>query len=61
VPLALLRELHYLSGPADVLFDRIQRRGIENPPIDRDAVLRWFEVFQVPTSEEMALFDKHVI
>jgi predicted kinase len=50
-------ELHYLSAPADVLFDRIQRRGAENPPIERDAVLRWFEMFQAPTPEEMALFD----
>jgi hypothetical protein len=24
-------------------------------------LISWFEVFQVPTSEEMALFDKHVI
>jgi predicted kinase len=51
-------ELHYLSAPADVLFDRIQRRGLENPPIERDAVFRWFERFQVPTPEEMALFDE---
>ncbi|HEY6298672.1 MAG TPA: ATP-binding protein [Candidatus Binatus sp.] len=51
-------ELHYLSVPADVLFDRIQRRGLENPPIERDAVFRWFERFQVPTPEEMALFDE---
>lgn len=50
-------ELHYLSAPADVLFDRIQRRGMENPPIEEDAVLRWFDVFQAPTAEEMALFD----
>jgi predicted kinase len=50
-------ELHYLSAPADVLFDRIQRRGMENPPIKRDAVLRWFEVFQAPTPEEIALFN----
>lgn len=42
----------------DALFDRIQRRDIENPPIDRDAVSRWFEVFQVPTPEEMALFER---
>jgi predicted kinase len=54
-------ELHYLSAPADVLFDRIQRRGMENPPIERDALSRWFEIFQVPTPEEMALFDKRVI
>jgi predicted kinase len=51
-------ELHYLSVPADVLFDRIQRRGAENPPIDRDALSRWFEIFQPPTPEEMALFDE---
>jgi predicted kinase len=50
-------ELHYLSVTADVLFDRIQRRAMENPPIERDALLRWFEIFQVPTPEEMALFD----
>ena len=50
-------ELHYLSAPADILFDRIQRRGLENPPIERDALLRWFQAFQAPTPEEMALFD----
>jgi len=51
-------ELHYLSAPVDVLFDRLQRRGRENPPIQRDAVLRWFEILQVPAPEEMALFDE---
>jgi predicted kinase len=54
-------ELHYLSAPVDILFERIQRRGIENPPIERDALLRWFEQFQVPTPEEMALFDKPLL
>jgi predicted kinase len=54
-------ELHYLSAPADVLFDRIQRRGMENPPIERDAVSRWFEMFQAPTPEEMALFDEPLV
>ena len=51
-------ELHYLSAPVDVLFDRIQRRGLENPPIERDQLLRWVETFQVPTPEEIALFDE---
>jgi predicted kinase len=50
-------ELHYLSAPVDVLFDRIRRRGMENPPIERDDLLRWAEIFQAPTPEEMALFD----
>jgi predicted kinase len=51
-------ELHYLSAPMDVLLDRIQRRGMENPPIERQAIVRWAEIFQPPTPEEMALFDK---
>ncbi|MBV9307669.1 MAG: ATP-binding protein [Acidobacteriaceae bacterium] len=54
-------ELHYLSASADVLFERIQRRGTEHPPIERDTVSRWFEMFQAPTSEEMALFDEPLI
>jgi len=53
--------LHYLSAPVDVLFDRIQRRGMEKPPIARDALSRWFELFQAPTREEMALFDKPLV
>ena len=50
-------ELHYLDVPLDVLMGRIQRRGAENPPIERSAMLQWFEKFQSPTPEEMALFD----
>ena len=50
-------ELHYLSASPDVLFERIQRRGIENPPITRDMVSQWFETFEAPTPEEIALFD----
>jgi predicted kinase len=51
-------ELHYLSTPVAVLLDRIQRRGMESPRIERDQLLRWVEIFQVPTPEEIALFDK---
>jgi predicted kinase len=54
-------ELHYVSAPVDVLFERIQRRGRENPPIERSAVSQWFEMFQVPTPEEIALFDKPLV
>ena len=52
-------ELHYLTASVDVLFERIQRRGMESPPIGRDALMRWFEMLQVPTPEEMVLFDVH--
>ncbi len=54
-------ELHYLSAPADVLFERIQRRGREKPPIERDALSRWIEIFQAPTPEEIALFDEPLV
>ncbi len=50
-------ELHYLSASVDVLYDRIRRRGAEDPHIERDQLLRWIEIFQVPTPEEVALFD----
>ena len=50
-------ELHYLSAPADVLFDRVQRRGRETPPIERDALVSWSDLFDIPTEEELALFD----
>lgn len=26
-------ELHYVSAPVEVLFERLQRRGLEDPPI----------------------------
>jgi predicted kinase len=51
-------ELRYVSAPAHLLFERIQHRGRENPTITQETVSRWFEMFQVPTHEEMALFDK---
>lgn len=50
-------ELHYLSAPIDVLYDRIQSRGMENPPIERKMLEKWFKVFQAPTPEELSHFD----
>jgi predicted kinase len=51
-------ELHYLSASPDVLLERIQSRGMENPPIDRAALSKWFELFEPPTPEEQALYDE---
>ncbi len=50
-------ELHYLTAPIEVLFERVQRRGMENPPITRDQFAQCAEVFQAPTDEELSLFD----
>src|SRR5580704_11056574 len=49
-------ELHYLFAPVEILFKRLQNRGRENPPIERDAISRWSETFQAPEPEETALF-----
>jgi predicted kinase len=51
-------ELRYLSAPDDILFDRLRRRGMETPPIEREHLSRWLEAFQPPTLEEMALYDE---
>jgi predicted kinase len=51
-------ELRYLSAPPDILLDRIRRRGLETPPIEREHIARWLEVFEPPTQDEMALFDQ---
>jgi predicted kinase len=50
-------ELHYVSAPVEVLFERIQRRGMEDQPIKQEQVQRWANTFEAPTSEEMALHD----
>jgi len=54
-------ELHYLTAPVDVLFERLQRRSRESPPIERDALARWAEIIQVPAAEEIALFDEALL
>lgn len=50
-------ELHYLSAPRDVLFERIRSRNMENPPVTREDLMRWSRIFQTPTPEEVSLFD----
>jgi predicted kinase len=54
-------ELHYLAASEVVLFERTQRRGMENPSISREDLSQWFKLFQVPTPEEIALFDEPLI
>ena len=50
-------ELHYLQAPEDVLLERVQRRGAEEPSITEEDMARWREAFQPPVEEELALFD----
>jgi predicted kinase len=54
-------ELHYLDAPVDVLFERAQRRRLEDPPMTRDDLQKWSDAFQRPTAKETALFDEPLI
>jgi predicted kinase len=54
-------ELHYLPAPVDTLLERIRRRAMEKPPMTREHLLQWSETIEVPTPEEMALFDAPLI
>ncbi|MBV9764483.1 MAG: ATP-binding protein [Acidobacteriaceae bacterium] len=54
-------ELHCFHAAADVLFERLQHRGREAPPIERDTVAGWFEIFELPTAEEFSLFDQPLV
>jgi predicted kinase len=54
-------ELHYLSAPEEVLFERVRSRGMESPPIQRSALSQWCKIFEAPTAEEIALFDEPLI
>lgn len=52
-------ELHYLSALVSVLFERVQQRGMEAPPLTREDLMRSAEVFEVPAAEESSLFDAY--
>jgi len=54
-------ELHLLSAAVEVLFERVQRRGMEDPPLTLEDLQRNAEVFQTPTAEEAALFDVYEV
>jgi len=54
-------ELHYLTAAVDVLFERTQHRQMEDPPITREALERWARTIDVPTPEELALFDEPLL
>jgi predicted kinase len=50
-------ELHDLSAPVDVLFERIQQRAAEHSRVTRAQIQQWADSFDVPTGEELALYD----
>lgn len=50
-------ELRYLAASPEILFGRVARRGLEDPPITLAMLSEWHDQFEPPSVEEMALFD----
>jgi predicted kinase len=50
-------ELIHLDAPIDTLLDRVTKRGRESPPIDRAMLEDAAAAFEVPTADELALYD----
>ena len=50
-------ELHYLDVPLDVLWERIHTRALESPPMTRPQLETSAQAIDVPTEDELALFD----
>jgi predicted kinase len=55
--LGALVEIHYLTASLEELYRRIQLRNTEDPPISWETVQKWGSIFEVPTQEELDLFD----
>ena len=49
--------LYFLDESVEVLFERIQKRNMENPPIKKEEVAKWYKSIQRPNAEEFALYD----
>ena len=52
-------ELWYLDVDIDELWTRVSSRQMEDPPMKRHDLERWFAKFEVPDKAELALFDPH--
>ncbi|MEY2399367.1 MAG: hypothetical protein QOJ00_2541 [Actinomycetota bacterium] len=50
-------ELLYLDAPLDELYRRVAARGGIEPPMTRAHFDEWAAIIQVPTPDEVALFD----
>lgn len=55
--LGALVELHFLDASVEVLHERIRERKSESPAITLENLVKWAEIFERPTMEELELFD----
>lgn len=50
-------ELHCVTALPKVLFERLQQRAAENPPVTMEQLEQWADAFEAPTQEELAQYD----
>lgn len=50
-------ELLYLDIPLSELWQRIQARDLEDPPIQRSDLDTWYQSLRAPDDEELSLYD----
>jgi predicted kinase len=54
-------ELHVVTAPIEQLWQRIEERAAEYPPITREQLAQWQRLFEAPTDDEMAFYDRPMI
>lgn len=52
-------ELIVLDPPAETLWQRVVTRALEDPPLRREDLEGWHEVFQRPDASEVARYDSY--
>lgn len=52
-------ELRYLDVGLEEIWARVHARQMEDPPISKESLAEWLAQFEVPSAEELALFDEH--
>lgn len=50
-------ELRTVTATVEELWERIESRAEEDPPITRKQIAQWMRQFEVPDEDEMALYD----
>ena len=50
-------ELIWLTAPLEIMLERIEKRGREDPPITLDHIQEWQAAFQAPDADELERYD----
>jgi predicted kinase len=54
-------ELHTVSASSEEMWQRIESRAAEDPPVMREQLAQWEALFEPPSEEEMSLYDRPLV